>query len=73
ILALYSVATMGLSEKCLKNAVNFDADRAFRNIFGRSLRFSNFLSPNMLTAFRLKHKLPEKLLTGYEKVSNNPL
>ncbi|KAL0380859.1 UNVERIFIED_CONTAM: ATP-dependent DNA helicaseRECG, chloroplastic [Sesamum angustifolium] len=63
----------GFSEKCLRHAVNFEAERAYRNIFGRRLRFCNFLSPNILSSgFRSKHKFPEKFLKGvdgYEKVS----
>ncbi|KAL0430254.1 UNVERIFIED_CONTAM: ATP-dependent DNA helicaseRECG, chloroplastic [Sesamum radiatum] len=65
--------SQGFSEKCLRHAVNFEAERAYRNIFGRRLRFCNFLSPNILTSgFRSKHKFPEKLLKGvdgYEKES----
>ncbi|KAL0424639.1 UNVERIFIED_CONTAM: ATP-dependent DNA helicaseRECG, chloroplastic [Sesamum radiatum] len=67
------VCSMGFSEKCLRHAVNFEAERAYRNIFGRRLRFCNFLSPNILSSgFRSKHKFPEKFLKGvdgYEKVS----
>ncbi|KAK6134147.1 hypothetical protein DH2020_032097 [Rehmannia glutinosa] len=72
ILAVH-MCSMGFSEKCLRHVVNLEAERAYRNFFGRSLRFSNFLPPNVLTAcFRSKHKFPGKLLKGvdgYEKES----
>ncbi|KAG8366719.1 hypothetical protein BUALT_Bualt17G0108600 [Buddleja alternifolia] len=65
------LCSMGFSEKCLRRAVNFEAERAYRNIFGRPLRFSNFLAPKILTlCFRSKHKFSDKLLKdveGYEK------
>lgn len=58
---------MGFSDKCLRHAVNFEADRACRNIFGRCLRFSYFHGPNNLTSgFRSKHKFPEKLVKGVD-------
>ncbi|KAL8035027.1 hypothetical protein ABFX02_12G070400 [Erythranthe guttata] len=65
--------SMGFSEKCLRHAVNLEAERAYRSIFCRSLRFSNFLPPNILTScVRSKHKFSGKLLNGvdgYEKES----
>ncbi|XP_057765904.1 ATP-dependent DNA helicase homolog RECG, chloroplastic [Salvia miltiorrhiza] len=61
------LCTMGFSDKCLRHAVNFEAERACRSIFGRCLRFNNFLAPNSLTScFRSKHKFPEKLLKGLD-------
>ncbi|XP_042033793.1 ATP-dependent DNA helicase homolog RECG, chloroplastic-like [Salvia splendens] len=69
----YKLCNMGLSDKCLRHAVNFEAERAGRSIFGRCLRFNNLLAPNNLTScFRSKHKFPEKLLKsldGSEKES----
>lgn len=64
---------MGFSNRCLRHAVNFEADKACTSIIGRNLRFCNFFSPSNFTPrFRLKHKFPEKLLKGvddYEKES----
>ncbi|KAL1531935.1 DNA helicase [Salvia divinorum] len=61
------LCTMGFSDKCLRHAVNFEAERAGRSIFGRCLRFNNFLAPNNFTScFRSKHKFPEKLLKGLD-------
>ncbi|KAL8463617.1 hypothetical protein ACS0TY_034321 [Phlomoides rotata] len=67
------LSSMGISDKCFRHAVNFEVERACRNIIGRTLRFNNFLAPNNFTSyFRSKHKFPEKLLKGvdgYEKES----
>ncbi|XP_075522343.1 ATP-dependent DNA helicase homolog RECG1, chloroplastic/mitochondrial isoform X2 [Primulina tabacum] len=63
---------MGFSGKCLRYTVCFEADRACRNIFGRRLRFGNFLPPKILTlCFQSKHNFPENLegVDGYEKES----
>lgn len=58
---------MGFSDKCLRHAVNFEAERSCSSIFGRCLRFSNFLaSSNLTSCFRSKHKFPEKLLKGVD-------
>ncbi|KAK4484164.1 hypothetical protein RD792_011385 [Penstemon davidsonii] len=59
---------MGFSDKCLRHAVSFEAERAYRNVIGRSLRFNNFIP----LCFRSKHKFSEKFLKdvdGYEKES----
>ncbi|KAL3850637.1 hypothetical protein ACJIZ3_012519 [Penstemon smallii] len=55
---------MGFSDKCFRHAVCFEAERAYRNVIGRSLRFNNFIP----LCFR--SKFPEKFLKnvdGYEK------
>ncbi|PIN25982.1 DNA helicase [Handroanthus impetiginosus] len=58
---------MGFSEKCLRHAVNLKAERACRNIFGGSPRFSTSFPPSILIAcFRSKHKFSEKLLKGVD-------
>ncbi|KAL3830796.1 hypothetical protein ACJIZ3_019598 [Penstemon smallii] len=62
------LCSMGFSDKCLRHAVCFEAERAYRNVIGRSLRFNNFIP----LCFRSKHKFPEKFLKdvdGYEKES----
>ncbi|KAL3654483.1 hypothetical protein CASFOL_004164 [Castilleja foliolosa] len=65
---------VGLSEKCLRHAVNFEVERAYRNIFGSSLRFSSFLPPYILTpSFRSKHKFTEKLLKGVDGYEKEPV
>ncbi|KAK4409698.1 ATP-dependent DNA helicaseRECG, chloroplastic [Sesamum angolense] len=54
------VCSMGFSEKCLRHAVNFEAERAYRNIFGRRLRLP------------IKAQVSRKVfegVDGYEKVS----
>ncbi|GER48785.1 ATP-dependent DNA helicase family protein [Striga asiatica] len=52
------MCNMGISDKCLRHAVNFEAQRAYRNFLGRNLRS--------------KHKLTEKLLKGVDSCEKKP-
>ncbi|KAM3269722.1 ATP-dependent DNA helicase RECG, chloroplastic isoform X1 [Capsicum chacoense] len=60
---LQSRTTMCSSEKCLRSALIFEAQRRYRSFLSKNMRFNNFLSSKMSTVFsRSKHKLSEKLL-----------
>nr|XP_009607409.2 ATP-dependent DNA helicase homolog RECG, chloroplastic-like isoform X3 [Nicotiana tomentosiformis] len=62
-LAVQSRTTMCSSEKCLRSALIFEAQRGYRNFVSKDMRLNNFLSSKMSTVFsRSKHKLAEKLL-----------
>uniref|UniRef100_A0A5B7BBQ5 DNA 3'-5' helicase n=1 Tax=Davidia involucrata TaxID=16924 RepID=A0A5B7BBQ5_DAVIN len=55
--------SMCFSEKCLRSAIAFEAERGFRNALGRKMRFNNFLfSKISKLCSRSKHKFAEKLL-----------
>ncbi|CAA0817178.1 DEAD/DEAH box RNA helicase family protein [Striga hermonthica] len=67
------MCNMGISDKCLRHAVNFEAKRAYRNFLSRNFRFVNFIPPNILfSCFRSKHKLTEKLLKGVDSCEKKP-
>ncbi|XP_009783194.1 ATP-dependent DNA helicase homolog RECG, chloroplastic isoform X2 [Nicotiana sylvestris] len=62
-LAVQSRTTMCSSDKCLRSALIFEAQRGYRNLVSKDMRLNNFLSSKMSTVFsRSKHKLAEKLL-----------
>uniref|UniRef100_M1CZW1 ATP-dependent helicase n=1 Tax=Solanum tuberosum TaxID=4113 RepID=M1CZW1_SOLTU len=51
------------SEKCLRSALIFEAQKGYRNFVSQDMRLNNFLYSKMLTVFsRSKHKLAGKLL-----------
>ncbi|KAJ9708397.1 hypothetical protein PVL29_000441 [Vitis rotundifolia] len=51
------------SEKPLRIAIAFEAERGYQNALGRKMRFSNFLLSKIAKlCSRSKHKFPEKLL-----------
>ncbi|CBI26906.3 unnamed protein product, partial [Vitis vinifera] len=64
-LAVSVVRSCGMccSEKPLRIAIAFEAERGYQNALGRKMRFSNFLlSKISKLCSRSKHKFPEKLL-----------
>ncbi|KAL2546194.1 DEAD/DEAH box RNA helicase family protein [Forsythia ovata] len=73
VASVVHLCSMGFSEKCLRRAISFEAERGYRNIFGRSRRYNNFLPSKILTlCFRTKPNFPGKMLegvAGYEKES----
>lgn len=65
--------SMCFSEKCLRSAIIFEAERGYRNALGRKMRFNYFLSSKVIKlCSRSKHKFAENLLeevNGYESAS----
>lgn len=61
------------SEKCLRSAIIFEAERGYTNALGRKMRFNNFLfSKVSKLCSRSKHKFSESLLKevgSYERAS----
>ncbi|XXG74338.1 hypothetical protein AAC387_Pa07g3083 [Persea americana] len=54
---------MCFNEKRLTRAISFEAERGYRNAFGRNMSFSNFLHFSLLKLFsRSNHKSAQKLL-----------
>lgn len=51
-----------LFEKHLTSAISFEAERGYRNAFGRNMRFRNFLHSNLLRQFSRSHRNPARKL-----------
>ncbi|XP_031268917.1 ATP-dependent DNA helicase homolog RECG, chloroplastic isoform X2 [Pistacia vera] len=63
-----------LSRKQLRSVVVFEAKRGYRNVFGRNMRFSNFLvSKVSRICYRSKHKHAEKLLVEVVRYDSKSL
>ncbi|XP_074328704.1 ATP-dependent DNA helicase homolog RECG1, chloroplastic/mitochondrial isoform X1 [Apium graveolens] len=65
--------SVSFSEKCLRSAIIFEAERGYTNVLGRKMRFNNFLfSKVSKLCSRSKHKFAESLLKevgSYERAS----
>ncbi|KAL1828958.1 hypothetical protein ACET3Z_007370 [Daucus carota] len=65
--------SVSFSEKCLRSAIIFEAERGYTNALGRKMRFNSFLfSKVSKLCSRSKHKFAESLLKevgSYERAS----
>ncbi|XP_055809560.1 ATP-dependent DNA helicase homolog RECG, chloroplastic isoform X2 [Solanum dulcamara] len=60
-----SRTTMCSSDKCLRSALIFEAQKGYWNFMSKNMRFNNFLSSKMWTVFsRSKHKA--SVVMGYD-------
>ncbi|XP_058091753.1 ATP-dependent DNA helicase homolog RECG, chloroplastic isoform X9 [Magnolia sinica] len=73
VASMAKACCMNFNEKYLTSAICFEAERGYRNAFGRNMRFSNFLQSNLLKlCSRSYHKSAQRLLeevNGYGTAS----